>query len=184
MEIPHELFYFGTFFFAVMAVVAFFRAYREKERFYNIGGVLCLLGLVWSNLFVLDQVPLAGVFWAVAMIVSVVMLPELTAFQDRRMGEVDIESPLRLADFFSNTYSGWLKLAYRHSLGITVIIYILQFEIVCGGMLLVLNLFCELPSLLILSLLTVGPIFPVIRLYRQVKRALTSSPALSSTTDK
>jgi hypothetical protein len=173
MEIPRELFYLTAFLFAVMAVVEFFRAYREKERFYYVGGGLCLLGLVWSILFVLDQVALAVVFWVVAMVVSIVMLPELTAFQDRRMGEVDVESPLRVADFFSNTYSGWLKLAYRHGLGVTVILYFLQFEVITGGMLLALNLFYDLPSRLILSVLASG-IGLVILLYRQLKRALTT----------
>ena len=94
MEIPRELFYLSAFFFAVMAVVKFFRAFREKERVHYVGGGLCLLGLAWSILFVLDQVALAGVFWVVAMMVSVVMLPGLDAFIDRRMGEVDVEGPL------------------------------------------------------------------------------------------
>ena len=111
MEIPHELFYLTALLFAAMAVNRFYRAYREKERYYYVGGGLCLLGLVWSILFVLDQVPLAGLFWVVAMIVSIVMLPDASAFLDRRMGEVDVESPLRVGEFFSNTYSGWLKLA-------------------------------------------------------------------------
>ena len=117
MEIPHGLFYLSAFFFAAMAVVGFFRAYREKERVYYVGVGLCLLGLVWSILFVLNQVPLAGLFWVVAMMVSIAMLPELTAFQDRQLREVDIESPLRVGEFFSNTYSGWLNLAYRHVWG-------------------------------------------------------------------
>lgn len=52
-----------------MVVVAFSRAYREKERGYYVGGVLCLLGAVWSILFVLDQVPLAGLVWVAAMII-------------------------------------------------------------------------------------------------------------------
>ncbi|HUV54477.1 MAG TPA: hypothetical protein VMW03_04670 [Candidatus Krumholzibacteriaceae bacterium] len=184
MEIPRELFYLSAFFFAVMAVVAFFRAYREKERVYYTGGGLCLLGLAWSILFVLDQVPLAGLFWVVAMIVSIVMLPELTAFQDRRMREVDIESPLRVGEFFSNTYSGWLKLAYRHGLGTTVILYALQHVVIGGGLLLALNLFYDFPSGLILIILTSG-IFLVIRFYRQIKRALTTiHPPSGSPTEK
>ena len=184
MEIPHELFYLSTFFFAVMVVVAFSRAYREKERFYYVRVVLCLLGLVWSILFVLDQVALAVLFVVVAMIFSIVMRPEASAFLDRRMGEVDIEGPLRVAEFFSNTYSGWLKLAYRHGLGITVILYFLQFEVFTGVILLVLNLFYDLPSGLILSVLTTG-IFLAIWFYRQLKRALTTIHLPSgSTTDK
>jgi len=174
MEIPHGLFYLSAFFFAAMVVVAFYRAYREKDRFYYVGGGLCLLGVVWSILFVLDQVPLAELFWVVAMIVSVVKWPELVAFQDHQMREVDIESPLRVGEFFSNTYSGWLKLAYRHGLGVMVILYFIFFEVIIGGMLLVLDLFYDLPSRLILIILTQG-IFPVIFLYRQIKRALTQS---------
>jgi len=173
MEIPLELFYLSAILFAVLVVVAFYRAYREKERFSYLVGGLCLLGLGWSILFVLDQVALAGVFWLVAMIVSVVMWPELVAFQDRQMREVDIESPLRVGELFSNTYSGWLKLAYRHGLGVTVILYFIFFEVFTGGMLLVLNLFYDLPSRLILSVLTSG-IFLVIWFYIRIKRALTS----------
>ena len=184
MEIPRELFYLTAFLFAVMAVVAFFRAYQEKERFYYVRVVLCLLGLVWSILFVLDQVALAGLFVVVAMIFSIVMRPEASAFLDRRMGEVDIESPLRVADFFSNTYTGWLKLAYRHGLGITVILYFLQFEVITGRILLALNRFYDLPSGLILSVLTTG-IGLVILLYRQIKRALTTiHPPSGSPTEK
>ena len=116
---------------------------------------------------------------AVAMIISIVILPELTAFQDRQMREVDVEGPLRVADFFSNTDSGWLKLAYRHGLGVTVILYFLLFELITGGMLLALNLFYEFFYGLtfiygfILVILTM-PLFPVIRFYRRIKRALTS----------
>jgi hypothetical protein len=184
MEIPHELFYLSTFFFAVMVVVAFSRAYREKERGYYVSGILCLLGAVWSILFVLDQVPLAGLVWVAAMIISIVMLPGLDAFLDRRMGEVDIEGPLRVAEFFSNTYSGWLKLAYGHGLGMTAVLYFLQFEVFTGVILLVLNLFYDLPSGLILSVLTTG-IFLAIWFYRQLKRALTTIHLPSgSTTDK
>jgi len=62
MEIPHELFYLSALLFAVLAVVVFFRAYREKEKYYNMVGVLCLLGFIWSIMFVLDQVLLAGIF--------------------------------------------------------------------------------------------------------------------------
>ena len=173
MEIPIELFYLSAILFAVLVVVSFYRAYREKERFGYLVGGLCLLGLVWSILFVLDQVPLAGLFWVVAMIVSIVKWPELVAFQDRQMREVDIESPLRVGEFFSNTYSGWLKLAYRHGLGMTVILYALQFVVMSGGLLLALNLFYDLPSVLTLSVLTSG-VFLVIRFYRQIRRALTS----------
>ena len=173
MEIPIELFYLSTFLFAALAVHTFYRGYREKEGFHYFVGILCLLGLGWSILFVLDQAPLAGAFWLIAMIVSVVMLPELTAFQDRRMGEVDIEGPMRLADFFSNTYSGWLKLAYRHGLGVTVILFFLLFEVITGGMLLAINLFYDLPSRLNSSIMIQG-IFPSIWLYRRTKRALTT----------
>jgi len=173
MEISIELFYLSALLFAALAVHTFYRGYREKEGFHNFVGILCLLGFGWSILFTLDQTPLAGAFWLVAMIVSIVMLPELTAFQDRRMGEVDIEGPMRLADFFSNTYSGWLKLAYRHGLGVTVILYFIQFEVITGGILLVLNMFYDLPSGLILSQLTTG-IFLAIWLYRRTKRALTT----------
>jgi hypothetical protein len=120
------------------------------------------------------------------MIISIVMLPELLAFQDRQMGEVDIERPLRLGEFFSNTNSGWLKLAYRLGLGITVILYFLLCEVFAGGILLVLNLFYDLPSGLILFVLTTGS-FLAILLYRQIKRALasirlpSSSPSSPST---
>ena len=173
MEIPHELFYLSALLFAALVVVSLIRAHREKEGFYYFVGILCLLGFGWSILLVLDQVPLAGAFWLTAMLVSVVMLPELTAFQDSRIGEVDVESPMRLADFFSNTYSGWLKLAYRHGLGVTVILFFLLFEVMAGGMLLVLNLFYDLPSRLNLIVMTQG-IFPSIMLYRQIKRAFTT----------
>jgi len=173
MEIPHELFYLSTILFAALSAHAIYRGYREKEGFHYFVGILCLLGFGWSILFVLDQVPLAGAFWLVAMLVSVVMLPELTAFQDRQMGDVDVESPMRLADFFSNTYSGWIKLAHRHGLGITVILFFILFELITGGMLLALNTFYDLPPRLNLTILTQG-IFPPIWLYRQIKRALTT----------
>jgi hypothetical protein len=173
MEIPYELFYLSAIFFAVLVVVSFYRAYREKERFNYIVGGLCLLGFVWSIMFVLDQVLLAGVFWLVAMIISVVMLPELVAFQARQMREVDIESPLRVGELFSNTYSGWLKLAYRHGLGVTVTFYFLLFEVFTGGMLLALDLFYDLPSSLILSVMTTG-IFMTIWHYIRIKRALNT----------
>ena len=184
MEIPRELFYLTAFLFAAMAVVAFFRAYREKERFYYVRVVLCLLGLVWSILFVLDQVALAILFVVVAMIFSIVMRPEASAFYDRRMGEVDVESPLRVGEFFSNTYSGWLKLAYRHGLGITVILYFLQFEVFTGGILLALNLFYDIPSRFILIVLSTG-IGLVIGFYIHIKRALTTiHPPSGSPTEK
>lgn len=184
MEIPVELFYLSMILFAALSAHTIYRGHREKEGFHYFVGILCLLGLGWSVMFILDQVPLAAAFWLVAMIVSVVMLPELTAFQDRRMGEVDIESPMRLAEFFSNTYSGWLKLAYRRGLGVTVILFLLLFEVITGGILLVLNLFYDLPPRLNMTILTQG-IFPSIFLYRQIKRALTTiHPLPDSPTEK
>ena len=172
MEIPYELFYFGIIFFAAMAVVSFFRAYQEKKRFYYIGGGLCLLGVVWSFLISIDQVPLAGLFWVVAMIISIVMLPELIRFGSDRMREVDIASPLRVADFFSNTYSGWLKLAYKHGLGVAVILYSLQFVAIGGTALLVINLFYDLPlAEFILPFVAGGAITNAIIFYIQFKKA-------------
>lgn len=184
MEIPRELFYLSAFFFAAMAVVAFFRARREKERFYYMGGGLCLLYLAWSILFILGQVRLAAIPVVAAIIVSVVMLPELNRFQVRRMREVDIEGPLRAADFLSNTYSGWLKLAYRRGLGVTVILYFIFFEAFAAGMFLALDLFYDLPSSLMLSL-TISGILMAILFYRQIKRVLTTiHPPPSSPTKK
>jgi hypothetical protein len=51
-------------------------------------------------------------------------------------------------------------------------------EVISAGILLVLNLFYDLPSSLILSVLTMG-IFPAIFLYRQIKRALPTIHLLS-----
>jgi len=100
------------------------------------------------------------------------------------MGEVDIEGPLRVGEFFSNTYSGWLKLAYRHGLGITVILYFLQFEVFTGGILLALNLFYDIPSRFILIVLSTG-IGLVIGFYIHIKRALTTiHPPSGSPTEK
>jgi hypothetical protein len=172
-EVPHELFYISGALFAVLVGDAFHQALREKQRFHYIVGILCLLGLAWSIMFILGQVSLAGLFWLAAMIFSVVMLPELVAFQDRQMGEVDIQSPMRLRDFFSKTNSGWLKLAYKHGLGMTVIIYFLFIEAIAGGMLLALNLFYDLPFGLMLSVFTSGIIL-IASFYRQVKRGLTT----------
>ncbi|UCH57875.1 MAG: hypothetical protein JSV18_02945 [Candidatus Bathyarchaeota archaeon] len=172
MEIPYELFYFSAIFFAVIAVVAFVRAYRDKKRFFYIGGGLCLLGVVWSILLVLDQVSLAGLFWVVAMIISIVMLPELIRFGSDQMREVDITSPLRAADFFSNRYSGWLKLAYKRGLGVAVILYSMQFAAIVGTMLLAVNLFYDLPvAEFILPFVFGGAITNAIIFYIQFKRA-------------
>jgi len=124
-------------------------------------------------MFILGQLSLARVFWVIAMIFSVVMLPELVAFQDRQMGEVDIQSPMRLRDFLSKTNSGWLKLASNHGVGMTVILYFLFIEAIAGGMLLALNLFYDLPSRLILSVFTSG-ICLIGLFYRQMKRGLTT----------
>jgi len=55
----------------------------------------------------------------------------------------------------------------------TVILYLLLLEVFTGGTLLVLNLFYDLPSSLILIVLIIG-IFPAIQLYRQIKRALNT----------
>ena len=174
MEIPYGLFYFGTLFFAVMAVIAFFRAHREKKRFYNIGGGLSLFGAVGSILIVLDQVPLAGLFWVVAMMISIAMLPELIKFGSDRMREVDIASPLRATDFFSNTYSGWLKLAYKRGLRVTVILYSMLFVAISGTMLLAVNIFYDFPPVeYFLPFVVGGAITNAILFYIQFKRTLT-----------
>jgi len=175
MEIPHELFILSALIFAATAVIAFIRARREKDKFYYTGIGLSLLGLAWSITAILGQIQLTAVFWLLAMIVSIVKWPELNAFQERRMKEVDVESPLRAADFFSNTNSGWLKLAYRHGLGATIILFILQSVVITGGMLLVLYRFYDFPLRLILLSVSISSIFLVIRLYRQIKRALTTT---------
>ena len=174
MEIPRGLFYFYTFFFAVLAVVAFVRAHREKKRIFYVSGGLCLLGSGWSLLFVLDQALLGGLFWVVAMIISIVMLPELNKFEVDQMREVDIAGPLKIADFFSKSNNGWLKLAYKRGLGMSVVLYTMQFAVVGVMMLLGLNLFY--PSLMgfILPAVIGGAIFTVIRFHILIKRALTS----------
>jgi len=175
MEIPVELFYLGALFFGVLAVHVFHRALREKERFHYIVGVLCLLALAGSLMLALNQVTYGGIFWLIAMILSVVMFPELQAYQDRRMGEVDVESPMRLGEFlFSNRYSGWLKLAHRHGLGITIVLFFLYFEALTAGMILALNLLYELPLRLFPMTLMGGATMSII-LHGQIKRALTST---------
>jgi len=179
MKIPYELFYLSAFFFAFIAIVAFVRAYRERNRIYYVGGGLCLLGAIWFILLVLDQGWLEGLFLPVAMIISIVILPELAAFKDRQMREMDVEGPLRVADFFSNTDSGWLKLAYRHGLGVTVILYFLLFELITGGVLLALDRLYEFFYGLnliygFMLVILIMPLFLVIRFYRRIKRALTS----------
>ncbi len=175
MEIPHELFILSALIFAASAVIAFIRARREKERFYYTGIGICLLGLAWSITAILDQLQLTIVFWLLAMIVSIVNWPELNRFQDRLMKGVDIESPLRAGDFFSNTYGGWLKLAHRHGLGATVILYLFQSVVISGWLLLALNQLYELPLRVLLASVSITNIFLAIRLYRQIKRALTTT---------
>ena len=185
MAISHELFILSALIFAAAAAIAFIRARREKERLYYTGVGLSLLGLAWSITAILDQLQLTIVFWLIAMIVSIVKLPELNRFQHRLMKGVDIESPLRAADFFSNTYGGWLKLAYRHGLGATVILYLFISVVITGGMLLALNQLYELPLSAILASVSITNIFLAIRLYRQIKRALnTTHPLPDSPTAK
>jgi hypothetical protein len=185
MEIPHELFILSALLFAATTAIAFIRALREKERFYYTGIGISLLGLAWSITAILDQIQLTTVFWLIAMIVSIAKWPELNRFQDRLMLKVDIESPLRAADFLSNTYSGWLKLAYRHGLGATVILYTLQSIFITGGMLLALYRLYDFPFSVILLSVSITNIFLAIRLYRQIKRALTTiHPPSGSLTEK
>jgi len=185
MAIQPDLFILSALIFAASAVIAFIRARREKERFYYTGIGLCLLGLAWSITAILGQIQLTIVFWLLAMIVSIVKWPELNRFQDRLMKEVDVESPLRAADFFSNTNSVWLKLAYRHSLGATVILYLFQSVVITGGLLLALNQLYELPLRVLLASVSITNILLAIRLYRQIKRALnTTHPLPDSPTEK
>jgi len=185
MAISHELFILSALIFAASAVIAFIRARREKERFYYTGIGLSLLGVAWSITAILNQLQLTIVFWLIAIIASIVKWPELNAFQDRLMKGVDIESPLRATDFFSNTYGGWLKLAHRHGLGATVILYLFQSVVITGGLLLALNQLYELPLRVLLASVSITNIFLAIRLYRQIKRALTTiHPPLGSPTEK
>ncbi len=174
MEISHELFILSALIFAAAAAIAFIRARREKERFYYTGVGLSLLGLAWSITAILNQIQLTIVFWLIAMIISIAKWPELNRFQDRLMKGVNIKNPLRAADFFSNTYGGWLKLAHRHGLGATVILYLFQSVVITGGLLLALNQLYELPLRVLLTSVSITNIFLAIRLYRQIKRALTT----------
>ncbi len=108
------------------------------------------------------------------MIISIVMLPELIRFGSDRMRGVDVTSPLRAADFFSNKYSGWLKLAYKHGLGVAIILFSMLFVAIGGAMFLAVNLFFDLPPAeFILPFVAGGAITNAIIFYIQFKRAQT-----------
>ena len=106
------------------------------------------------------------------MILSVIMLPELNKHVDQQIMMIDIESPIRLREFFTSPYSGWLKLAYRHGIGLAVLCYVIQDVVIYGAALLALEYFYGIGIRLTVYPMTIIPI-TTYRLYRQIEKRLS-----------
>ena len=178
MDIPTDFFVLSTLFFIGVSIIAAIRANKDRHRVNYVGVGLCLLGAIWSILIVYDQVSFAGFVWVSAMIISVIMLPELAKHQDEKMRTVDVESPLRLVDFFSNTQDGWLKLAYRYGAGVVTALYVLQALVIGVVLFSVLHHIYGISFGFIYPFLTMSILLTTYRFYRQIKRVL--SPELEA----
>jgi len=170
MDIPTELFSLSAVFFALFSLVAIRKAIKEKIRIFTIGAVLSVLATIWSILFVFEQVSFAALFWASAMIISIIALPELSRYQVERMRQVDAESSLRLRDFFSNTNDAWIKIAYRNGINSALALYILQTIFLGAILIYALDHLYDIPLRYMFIALTAGALQSAYILSQQIKQ--------------
>ena len=173
MEIPKELFILSTIMFTALTIDLARKAIREKTTILYTTLLLTILGSIWSILAVFDQIEYAAVAWVSAMILSVIMMPELNKHLDQQMMAIDIESPIRLREFFTTPNSGWLKLAYRYGVGLALLCYVVYAVVIYGAALLALEYFYGIGirltfySMIIISISSY-------RLYRQIEKRLSN----------
>jgi hypothetical protein len=169
MEIPTNFFILSTVFFALLSLFAIYKAVKEKIKIFAISALLTILGTLWSILFVYDQVSLAAVFWASAMIISIIYLPNLSSYQDEKMRLVNARGSIRLSDFFSNTNDAWIKIAYRNGIEVAVILYFVQIILIGVVLIYVFDYFYNIPLESISIALFTGAVFSSYRLFQQIQ---------------
>ncbi len=172
MEIPRELFILSTIMFTGLSIDLARKAIREKTTILYTTLLLTVLGSVWSILAVFDQIEYAAVAWVSAMIISILMMPELSKHVDQQIMEINIGSPLRLREFFTSQQSGWLKLAYRHGVGLAILGYVVYAVVIYSVALLALDYFYDMGKNLTVYTMTIIPI-TTYRLYRQIEKRLS-----------
>jgi len=158
--------------FTALTIVTAYRALRERTKILYTTLLLTTLGSVWSILAVFNLIEFAAVAWIAAMIISVVMFPELSKEIDQKLLELDINSQLRLGEFFTNQQSGWLKLAYRYGVGCAVLGYIIHIIVIYGSILLAMDYFLGMKIGVTIYTMTFIPI-TTYRLYKQIKKRLS-----------
>lgn len=174
MEIPRELFVFSALLFAYVSLKIARKAYEEKTKLHYITLLLMVLSFGWSVLAALGMIEFAAIAWFVTLIISLINLPELGRHIDQQLLEMDEREPIRITEFFTRQQLGWLKLAYRHGIGVSVLGHFIFNTIIYGLALLALDHFYGIKIGVSVYALTFIPV-STYRLYRQIEKRLVVS---------
>lgn len=171
MDIPREIFVLSALLFAYVSVKTARKTYEEKTKLNYITLLLMVLSFGWSVLAALDMIEFAAIAWFATMIISLINLPELGRHIDQQLLEMDERESIRISDFFTRQQLGWLKLAYRRGIGVSVLGYFVFNTIIYGLVLLALDYFYGFKIGISVYALTIIPV-STYRLYRQIEKRL------------
>ncbi|MEM2242198.1 MAG: hypothetical protein QW827_00830 [Candidatus Bathyarchaeia archaeon] len=176
-NMPFELFLFGIIFFGLMAILGAMRARQKGEKAYYLSAMASALVLLAFVLAFLDQPIPAFVIVITVGMMSFALLPKVLRASEREMvcqlEEMGISAPLRARELLTN--KGWLKLASKHGLRKTTMLYFLLSTVIGGTILFMASAF--FPAFIskehALGFTAAYSIFGTYVYHRTLKKALT-----------
>ena len=120
--------YLGLVVFSFLTVFGIVKARRRNESVYYWSSGVCFLFVIAVVAALLNQFLLLFAMMGLAVIISIIMLPQVKELQQEEIAkqkqETDVSVPLRLRDFL--TLKGWIKLRATHGFRKTLALYILM----------------------------------------------------------
>jgi hypothetical protein len=126
-EPQYWILYLGIVLFSFLTIFGIVNARRKNEPVYYWSSGVCFLLVIAVVAALLNQFLLLFAMMGLAVIISIVLLPQVTEFQReeilKQKQETNVSAPLRLKDFL--TLKGWIKLRTTHGFRKTLTLYIL-----------------------------------------------------------
>ena len=126
-EPQYWILYLGIVLFSFLTIFGIVNARRKNEPVYYWSSGVCFLLVIAVVAALLNQFLLLFAMMGLAVIISIVLLPQVTEFQReeilKQKQETDVSAPLQLKDFL--TLKGWIKLRTTHGFRKTLTLYIL-----------------------------------------------------------
>jgi hypothetical protein len=126
-EPQYWILYLGIVLFSFLTIFGIVNARRKNEPVYYWSSGVCFLLVIAVVAALLNQFLLLFAMMGLAVIISIVLLPQVREFQReeilKQKQETDVSASLRLKDFL--TLKGWIKLRATHGFRKTLTLYIL-----------------------------------------------------------